>query len=189
MCKSCRTCFKFCCMFYFTCDRSLSIEFVLAASQPPCRTRDVLQDYCLMLAMYRTCRSCCPPHKTIFITTKLRRNLVSPTTAIHISAVFERFDSNLLGCMCIKISSTVIYKFSTDNNKQLLLCHRYIDISVRSHYFFVLGRMLVVVLNPLCPVRFSLLLYCIYFCFFIPNKTISISISNFTTFLMPRNEV
>jgi len=23
-CKSCRTCFKFYCMFYFTCDRSLS---------------------------------------------------------------------------------------------------------------------------------------------------------------------
>ena len=29
---------------------------------------------------------------------------------------------------------------------------------VCSHYFFVLGRMLVVVLNPLCPVRLSLLL-------------------------------
>ena len=24
MCKSCRTCFKFYCMFYFTCDRSLT---------------------------------------------------------------------------------------------------------------------------------------------------------------------
>ena len=32
-----------------------------------------------------------------------------------------------------------------------------------------------VVFNPLCPVRFSLLLYCIYFCFSVPNKTISIS--------------
>ena len=52
-----------------------------------------------------------------------------------------------------------------------------IDISVCSHYFFVLGRMLVVVLNPLCPVRLSLLLYYIYFCFSDPNKTISISIS------------
>jgi len=41
----------------------------------------------------------------------------------------------------------------------------------------VLGRKLVVVFNPLCPVRFSLLLYCIYFCFSVPNKTISISIS------------
>jgi len=41
--------------------------------------------------------------------------------------------------------------------------------------FFVLGNMLVVVLNPLCPVRLSLLLYCIYFCFSDPNKTISIS--------------
>jgi len=30
----------------------------------------------------------------------------------------------------------------------------------------VLGRMLVVVLNPLCPVRSSLLLYCIYFLLF-----------------------
>ena len=39
--------------------------------------------------------------------------------------------------------------------------------------------MLVVVLNPLCPVRFSLLLYCIYFCFSVPNKTISISIMTF----------
>jgi len=29
----------------------------------------------------------------------------------------------------------------------------------------------------LCPVWFSLLLYCIYFCFSVPNKTISISIS------------
>jgi len=37
--------------------------------------------------------------------------------------------------------------------------------------------MLVVVLNSLCPVRLSLLLYCIYFCFSVPNKTISISIS------------
>jgi len=37
--------------------------------------------------------------------------------------------------------------------------------------------MLVVVFNPLCPVWFSLLLYCIYFCFSVPNKTISISIS------------
>ena len=44
-----------------------------------------------------------------------------------------------------------------------------------SLFFFVLGRMLVVVFNPLCPVRFSLLLYCIYFCFSVPNKTISIS--------------
>jgi len=43
--------------------------------------------------------------------------------------------------------------------------------------FFVLGRMLVVVPNPLCPVRLSLLLYYIYFCFSDPNKTISISIS------------
>ena len=34
--------------------------------------------------------------------------------------------------------------------------------------------MLVVVLNPLCPVRLSLLLYCTYFCFSDPNKTISI---------------
>jgi len=25
LCKSCRTCFKFYCMFYFTCDRSLTI--------------------------------------------------------------------------------------------------------------------------------------------------------------------
>jgi len=33
--------------------------------------------------------------------------------------------------------------------------------------------MLVVVFNPLCPVWFSLLLYCIYFCFSVPNKTIS----------------
>ena len=31
-----------------------------------------------------------------------------------------------------------------------------------------------VVFNPLCPVWFSLLLYCIYFCFSVPNKTISI---------------
>jgi len=38
--------------------------------------------------------------------------------------------------------------------------------------------MLEVVLNPLRPVRFSLLLYCVYFCFSVPNKTISISISN-----------
>jgi len=30
-----------------------------------------------------------------------------------------------------------------------------------------------VVFNPLCPVRFSLLLYCIYFCFSVPNKTIN----------------
>jgi len=35
--------------------------------------------------------------------------------------------------------------------------------------------MLVVVLNPLCPVRLSLLLYYIYFYFSDPNKTISIS--------------
>jgi len=35
--------------------------------------------------------------------------------------------------------------------------------------------MLVVVFNPLCPVWFSLLLYCIYFCFSVPNKTISYS--------------
>ena len=46
-----------------------------------------------------------------------------------------------------------------------------------SLFSFVLGRMLVVVFNPLCPVWFSLLLYCIYFCFSVPNKTISISIS------------
>jgi len=25
LCKSCRTCFKFCCMFYFTCDRSFAV--------------------------------------------------------------------------------------------------------------------------------------------------------------------
>jgi len=31
----------------------------------------------------------------------------------------------------------------------------------------------VVVFNPLCPVWFSILLYCIYFCFSVPNKTIS----------------
>jgi len=39
--------------------------------------------------------------------------------------------------------------------------------------------MLVVVLNPLCPVRYSLLLYCrpIYFCSSVPNKTTSIRIS------------
>ena len=37
--------------------------------------------------------------------------------------------------------------------------------------------MLVVVLNPLCPVRLSLLLYYIYLCFSDPNITISVSIS------------
>jgi len=26
LCKSCRTCFKFSCMFYFTCDRSLRVQ-------------------------------------------------------------------------------------------------------------------------------------------------------------------
>ena len=41
-----------------------------------------------------------------------------------------------------------------------------------SLFSFVLGCMLVVVFNPLCPVWFSLLLYCIYFCFSVPNKTI-----------------
>ena len=46
-----------------------------------------------------------------------------------------------------------------------------------SLFFLVLGHMLVVVLSPLCPVRFSLLLYCIHFCFSVPNKTITISIS------------
>ena len=31
MCKSCRTCFMFYCMFYFTCDRSLNLSAMLAA--------------------------------------------------------------------------------------------------------------------------------------------------------------
>jgi len=29
LCKSCRTCFKFYCMFYFTCDRSFILQAVL----------------------------------------------------------------------------------------------------------------------------------------------------------------
>jgi len=37
--------------------------------------------------------------------------------------------------------------------------------------------MLVVVLNPLCPVRFTAIFVYIYFWFSVPNKTISISIS------------
>ena len=53
----------------------------------------------------------------------------------------------------------------------------YLPIYLPISLFFMLGRMLVVVLNPLCPVRLSLLLYYIYFCFSDPNKTISISIS------------
>jgi len=28
LCKSCRSCFKFYCMFYFTCDRSLSYSLI-----------------------------------------------------------------------------------------------------------------------------------------------------------------
>jgi len=59
----------------------------------------------------------------------------------------------------------------------IIVSSMYCHFCLFSLFSFVLGRMLVVVFNPLCPVWFSLLLYCIYFCFSVPNKTISISIS------------
>ena len=34
LCKSCRTCFKFYCMFYFTCDRSLNHKELDIVAQP-----------------------------------------------------------------------------------------------------------------------------------------------------------
>ena len=45
LCKSCRTCFKFYCMFYFTCDRSFSWCFWLQVwalkELATCRSKDV----------------------------------------------------------------------------------------------------------------------------------------------------
>ena len=39
MCRSCRTCFKFYCMFYFTCDRSFNCTV-----KPPSQLRQNLQE-------------------------------------------------------------------------------------------------------------------------------------------------
>jgi len=36
LCKSCRTCFKFYCMFYFTCDRSLSRHLYYISVRTDC---------------------------------------------------------------------------------------------------------------------------------------------------------
>jgi len=50
LCKSCRTCFKFYCTFYFTCDRSFSGELLAQR----CRTDDLLPSIPI---------SCLPPFR------------------------------------------------------------------------------------------------------------------------------
>ena len=53
LCKSCRTCFKFYCIFYFTCDRSLRAGAIAGVSQ-----HDVLPS-CYNSRSCRSAEFCC----------------------------------------------------------------------------------------------------------------------------------
>jgi len=53
LCKSCRTCFKFYCMFYFTCDRSFTVVIIVALAMPGHATETLLWICCNSLCLGR----------------------------------------------------------------------------------------------------------------------------------------
>jgi len=122
LCKSCRTCFKFYCMFYFTCDRSLirdesAIVFIVA----------------LYALTHKTCRFCIrPTAHCLFLPEKKRttglqttafarptRRSKSPYIGVYKACIYAGI-SRILNCICNSSEATTC-KFVSAASAFLLL--------------------------------------------------------------------
>ena len=153
LCKSCRTCFKFYCMFYFTCDRSFT-----SGPVPKCLVAEVSAPWLCSFRLWRfthhlltylltQCRSYCTTLATVvwYKYRIVRWPLTpagAPMTFHHIYSVNER--ACVWGCDTVTRESVSAYWIRGND----LIC-------IHNLFYHVVTQSLFYLLTPL----FSLMLF------------------------------